>query len=126
MPDVGHTWRMPFPGLAEQASCVREWVGDRITQHATAQGIKPDPERIADLVLLADELFLAVFATRPEKIAMTLSTSGPRARIYATGPKLIPLSSRVGAGIIQGLSVVHGSQDDNRTVWAELSIGGRS
>lgn len=125
MPDADHTWRMPFPGLAEQAPCVREWTVSRATQHATGQGLKPDPDRIADLALLADELFIAVLATRPEKILMTLSTSGPRARVYATGPTLIPLSSRVGAGIIRGLSTVHGSRDDNRTMWAELVIGVR-
>ncbi len=126
MSDAGHTWRMPFAGLAEQAPCVREWVAVRLAEHAADQLLDPEGESIADLVLIADELFIAVLATRPGKIEMTISTSGPRARIYATGPTPVPLRSRVGAGIIKGLALAHGSGDDDRTVWAEARIGSRA
>ena len=125
MPDAGHTWRLPFPGLPDQASRVREWVRIRLAEHAAAEGLTLRGEQLDDLVLIADELFIAVLATRPGKIEMTVSTSGDRARIYATGPHPLPLRARAGIGIIQGLALGHGDQDEDCTVWAEARIGQR-
>ncbi|MHA6762054.1 hypothetical protein [Streptacidiphilus sp. PAMC 29251] len=125
MPSAGHTWRMPYPGQADQAPQLRQWVRTRIREHADDEGLAPDAEQIDDLVLLADELFIAVLATRPGKIEMTVSTDGPRVRIYATGPHALPLRARQGIGIVQGLAIARGSQDEDRTVWAEARIGVR-
>lgn len=123
MPDAGHTWRMPFPGQPEQARDVRTWVRQRLAEHAEGQGLEVDAESLGDVVLLADELFIAVITSRPGKIEMTLSTSGDRVRIYASGPAPLPQRARTGAGIIQGLAIARGSQDEDRTVWAEARIG---
>ncbi|MFC1429615.1 hypothetical protein ACEZDB_02965 [Streptacidiphilus sp. N1-3] len=125
MPSAGHTWRMPFPGLAEQAAPVREWVSARVREHAADEDLQPDADQLADVVLLAHELFIAVLATRPGKIEMTVSTDGPRVRVYAAGPHPLPLRSRQGIGIVQGLALARGSQDENRTIWAEMRIGVR-
>lgn len=125
MPDAGHTWRLPFPGLPDQAARVREWVRIRLAEHADAEAIDTRGQQLDDLVLIANELFIAVLATRPGKIEMTVSTSGDRARIYATGPYQLPIRARAGLGIIQGLAVATGSRDDNCTVWAEARIGRR-
>lgn len=123
MPSVGHTWQLSFLGQPQQARHVRAWVRLRIAEHAADEHFTPDPESVADIALLADELFVAVLATQPGKIDMKLSTSGDRARIYATGPAPLPLRSRVGVGIVQGLATVRGSENDDRTIWAEGKIG---
>jgi hypothetical protein len=126
MPSTGHTWRMPFPGLPEQAPAVRDWVRIRVREHASDEALDVDAEQLADVVLLAHELFIAVLATCPGKIAMTVSTDGPRVRIYSTGPHPLPVRARQGIGIVQGLSLARGSQDQDRTVWAEARIGAGS
>jgi hypothetical protein len=123
MSSTGHTWRMPFAGNAEQARSVRVWVLARVCEHAADEDLSPGADQLADVVLMAHELFVAVLATRPEKVTMTVSTDGPRVRIYATGPHPLPLRSRRGTGLVQGLAVACGSQDEDRTVWAEIRIG---
>ena len=126
MSDAGDTWRLVFAATAEQARSVRLWTAARVQEAAARQGTALVADDVADVALLAHELFIAVLATRPEKIVMTLSTSGHRARVYATGPAPLPVRSRAGLGIITGLAVARGSEDDDRTIWAEGRIGWQS
>lgn len=126
MSDAGDTWRLAYVATADQARSVRSWVVARLQEAAARQGAVPEPESVADVALLAHELFIAVLATRPEKIQMTLSTSGTRARVYATGPVPLPMRSRSGLGIVTGLAVARGSENDDRTIWAEGRIGWQS
>lgn len=123
---TGHTWQQPFVGQPEQARHVRAWVALHIAEHAADEHVTPDPESVADIALLASELFSAVLATRAGKIHMKLSTSGDRVRIYATSPVPLPMRARAGLGIVQGLALARGAQDDDRTIWAEAQIGGAS
>ncbi|NEA57116.1 hypothetical protein G3I60_23950 [Streptomyces sp. SID13666] len=109
MPESGQSWQRRFPGDAEQVRVVRVWVGSHV--------------RHEDAPLLADELFVAVLATRPAKIQMTLSTAGYRARISASGNVALPLHSVRGAGlsIIRGFSSCHGTTPDDHGLWAEVT-----
>ncbi|MFJ1581798.1 hypothetical protein ACIOC1_00475 [Streptomyces sp. NPDC088197] len=108
MPETGQSWQRAFLAEAEQARVARRWISAR-TSH-------PDAHQIAG------ELFIAVLATRPGKVLMTLSTAGARARITASGDRPLPLHSLHGPGrsIIRGLAEHHGTAPDDCGLWAEL------
>lgn len=109
MPEtVGQSWQRAFPAEAVQARAVRAWVGSH-SGH-------PDARQIAS------ELYLAVLATHPTAVQMTLSTAGPRARIVAGADRPLPLHAVRGAGrsIIAALATAHGTTVDECGVWAEL------
>jgi hypothetical protein len=79
--------------------------------------VHPDARQVAG------ELYLAVLASHPSMIQMTVSTAGPRRRITAAGTW--PLSARSvhgpGGCIIRALSTAHGVTVDERGLWAELT-----
>lgn len=108
MPETGQSWQRAFPAEAEQARAARTWARMRTAQKDTAQ--------------IAGELFVALLATRPSKITMTLSTAGARARITASGDRLLPLHAlrEPGRAIVAGLSTCHGTSPDDRGLWAEI------
>jgi hypothetical protein len=73
---------------------------------------------------LAGELFIAVLATQPSKVTVTVSTAGNRARIAATGDQEM---SRLtihspGGGIVRALATLHGTTPDDRGLWAEVNL----
>lgn len=109
MAETGQSWQRTFKALPEQARVVRRWVGARITHE--------------DAPLVAHELFIALLATEPADVEMTLSTAGARVRITATGPIELPLRITHGPGhpIIAGLSVSSGITPDALGLWAQLT-----
>lgn len=105
----GQSWQRTFKGLPEQGAAVRLWVRARVDH--------------VDAALVTHELFIAVLATSPAAIDLTLSTAGPRVRISATGPAELPLRHAYGPGhaIISGLSTLCGIASDARGLWALLT-----
>lgn len=108
MPETGTSWQRAFPAEAIEARAVRDWVA----LHA----IHPDARQVAQ------ELYLAVLASHPSTVQMTVSTAGRRRRITATGTWPLVLHGLRGAGreIILGLSSAYGVSPDDRGLWAEL------
>jgi hypothetical protein len=109
MPEtVGQSWQRAFPADAIQSRAARAWASTHTGHPDAAQ--------------LAGELFLAVLATHPASVQMTVSTAGPRCRILAGADRRLPLHAIRGAGsaIVAALSVAHGTTVDDCGVWAEL------
>jgi hypothetical protein len=109
MPEtVGQSWQKAFPPEAAQARDARAWVVTH-TDHSDARGI-------------AGELIVAVLASRPGRLQMTVSTAGPRVRITAAGDRPLPAHALHGPGrqIIGALASVHGITPDDCGLWAEL------
>ncbi|AKN71217.1 hypothetical protein QR97_16650 [Streptomyces sp. PBH53] len=108
MPESGHTWQKAFKGEPIEAAHVRLWVAGRV-QHP-------------DAPLIANELFVAVLSSGAAAVEMTLSTSGSRIRIIATGPHPLPLTSSHGPGwtIVSGLANLTGMSTDETGLWAQL------
>lgn len=108
MPESGQSWQRAFAAAADQAHAAREWVATHL--------------RHEDARTLASELFTAVLAAAPDKIAMTVSTAGRRARISASGPAELPLTSTHGPAywLIRGLSTATGVTPDRCGLWADL------
>ncbi|MGW2458779.1 hypothetical protein ACWC2M_07030 [Streptomyces sp. NPDC001761] len=106
MPESGHTWQKAFEGEPIEAAHVRPWVTGRV-QHP-------------DAPFIANELFIAVLSSGATAVEMTLSTSGSRIRIIATGP--LPLTSSHGPGwaIVSGLANLTGTSTDETGLWAQL------
>lgn len=109
MVESGQSWQRTFKGLPEQTRAVRLWVRMRVDH--------------VDAVLVTHELFIAVLATNPADIELTLSTAGPRVRISATGQTELDLRHAYGPGhpIIAALSTLTGITSDARGLWALLT-----
>ena len=108
MSETGNTWRRPFKGHPSEAAQVRAWTRTR-TPHDDAPQV-------------AHELFVAVLATDPDTVEMTLSTAGTRLRITATGPNPLPLRHSHGPGwpIVAALSRSTGVTTDEHGLWAQI------
>lgn len=109
MPEtVGQSWQQAFPAEALHARDARAWVATH-TEHGDARRI-------------AGELVVAVLASRPGRLQMTVSTAGPRVRITAAGDRPLPTHALQGPGrqIIGALASVHGVTPDDCGLWAEL------
>ncbi|WP_328582008.1 hypothetical protein [Streptomyces sp. NBC_00370] len=112
MPETGHTWRMVFKGHPAEAVRVRQWTRGRLTN--------------GDAPAIANELFVAILGSlpsrRPDAIEMTISTSGNRARISATGFLPLPILQIHGPGalIIDQLTHSSGVSIDGCGLWAQL------
>lgn len=113
MPDTstsaGTSWQRAFPGNSLSAREARGW--------AAMHAVHPDARQVAG------ELYLAVLASHPSLVQMTVSTAGPRRRITATGTWPLAMRDVRGAGraIIRALSTAHGITPDDRGLWAELT-----
>lgn len=108
MPETGTSWHRAWPAEAVQARAARDWAA----QHA----VHPDARQIAG------ELFLAVLASHPTAVQITVSTAGTRRRITAASTRPLALHSLHGTGrtIIRALAAVHGVTPDDCGLWAEL------
>lgn len=108
MPQTGTSWQKAFPAEAVEARAARDWVA----LHA----VHPDARQVAQ------ELYLAVLASRPSLVTMTVSTAGMRRRITATGTWPLALHGLYGPGreIITRLAVAYGVSPDDCGLWAEL------
>jgi hypothetical protein len=105
---TGTSWQRAFPAEAIQARAARDW--------AALHAVHPDARQVAH------ELFLAVLASRPSLVQMTVSTAGMRRRITAAGSWPLAMHGLRGAGreIILGLSAAYGVSPDDCGLWAEL------
>lgn len=108
MPESGRTWQKAFKGEPIEAAHVRLWTAGRV-QHPDAPAV-------------ANELYTAVLSSGAPVVEMTLSTAGPRIRITAEGPDLLPLIHSHGPGwrIVTGLAALSGITTDERGLWAQL------
>lgn len=101
-------WTREFKAHPIEAARVRAWTAAR-----AGHGDAPQ---------VANELFVAVLGARPDTVAMTLTTTGDRLRITATGPAPLPLRHSHGAGwpIVAALSRSTGVTTDEHGLWAQL------
>ncbi|MFI0897765.1 hypothetical protein [Streptomyces sp. NPDC020983] len=106
---TGTSWQRTFPATATDARAARQW--------AAMHAVHPDARQVAA------ELYLAVLASRPSLIEMTVSTAGRRRRISASGSGPLVQHGLRGPGgiIIRALSAAHGLTVDERGLWAELT-----
>lgn len=110
MSETGQSWRRPFEAAPSSAPAVRRWTRDRITH--------PDAPAVAD------ELLVAVLATEPAAVEVTLSTAGDRARITVHGAAR-PLdwhADEPGGRIVAALSTCSRTTHDARGLWAQLEL----
>lgn len=108
MPEYGQSWQRAFPAEASQAHAARLWVRTHTSHEDAAQ--------------IVGELFVAVLTVSPSKVQMTVSTSGARSRITASGDRPLSVQSLYGAGrrIIAELATDRGTSVDGCGLWAEL------
>ena len=104
--ESGHSWQRAF--TVDAGRDARAWVAAHVLH--------------ADAALIAAELWNAVLATDPDKIELTVSTAGDRARITAAGPEPMPDHALYGPGasLVWELSTRHGIAPDTRGIWAEV------
>jgi hypothetical protein len=110
MPETGSSWARAVEAHAAQAREARTWAASRLAHEDAAQ--------------LAGELFIAVLATQPSKVTVTVSTAGTRARIAATGDQEMSRLSihSPGGGIVRALATSYGTTPDDRGLWAEVNL----
>ncbi|MFI6639931.1 hypothetical protein [Streptomyces sp. NPDC050504] len=111
MSESGQSWQTVFKGLPEEAARIRSWTASRVTHE--------------DAPLIANELFVAVLGPperRPTVVEMTISTSGRRIRLTATGTAPLPFLQIHGPGgiLITHLSQTSGVSADFHSLWALL------
>lgn len=105
-------WKRQFKAHPIEAAHVRAWTAD----------CAPLP----DAPQVANELFVAVLGAGPDIVEMTLSATGNRVRITATGAAPLALRHSHGPGwrIAAGLSRSTGVTTDERGLWAHLEAEG--
>lgn len=108
MPESGHTWRRAFKASPAEARALRRWAAGRANHPHAAT--------------VANELFVALLATRPDVIEMTVSTAGRRIRLTATAPAhpVLRLTRGRAKALVTALTLAHGISDDRCALWAEL------
>jgi hypothetical protein len=110
MPETGSSWTRALQAYAAHAREARTGAASRLAHEDAAQ--------------LAGELLIAVLATQPSKVTVTVSTTGIRARIAATCDQEM---SRLtihspGGGTVRALATLYGTTPDDRRLWAEANL----